>query len=850
MLRIALRNMLAHKARLLMTMLAVVLGVAFVAGTLLFTATISKGLKDSASRSFKDVSVAVQPTGSESATTAAGQERTGVPQDVYERLAALPGVESARGTVTGFTGVADADNDLIGNGFVNQGGNFAPGKDGEDARFDFTEGRGPRAADEVALDTKTATKGGYSLGDRVRVSVNGPVLTQKLTGIFTTEDGMVAAGGSLTLFDTATAQKLFLKKGLYQQVELTADAGTTQGQLRAAVREALPAGSDLKAVTGQKLTDDQAATISEQTSEINKVLLGFAGIALFVGIFLIANTFSMLVAQRTRELALLRAVGATRRQVTRSVLIEAGALGGASAVVGVVLGLGVAAGLRPLLNSAGAGLPDNPLVVTPGAIVVSLVVGVGITVLSAYLPSRRAAKTPPVAAMRSADTPQTQRGLIVRNVIGSLLAALGLLLIAAMVASGQDDKGAMLVALGAVFAVCGVIVLTPMLSRPLFAALAPLVRRFGVAGKLARLNAARNPRRTAATATALMIGLALTSALTVITVSLQDSMQRGAAEGLRADYAVQMANFASLDPSVVSEIRQVPGVSTAAGDSKIRLEVDGTATTAEMTDGAALRRLFRMKTVRGDLSSLERNEIAVSEEFAEDRNLKPGSTLRIGYPDGQQASTRIGAIYAKNSLLPRLVVDQEQVAPHLFRVGYQIVYVKAEQGKADSTLQDAIEKALGDSPMIRVNTQDHLFRDVNKQINQLLYLVYGLLGMSVVIAVIGVVNTMALSVFERSRELGMLRAIGLDRPGVRRMIKLESLMISLLGALLGLVLGTFLAWGAGKVAQAAFDRYSMQVPWGSYGIFFALALAMGVLAALWPARQAARLNPLQAIKAE
>ncbi|MEX3105350.1 MULTISPECIES: FtsX-like permease family protein [unclassified Streptomyces] len=429
MFRIALRNMLAHKARLLMTMLAVVLGVAFVAGTLLFTATIGKGLKDSASRSFRDVSVAVRPTGRESGSTVSGQERTGVAQDVYERLAALPGVESARGTVTGFTGVADDHNDLIGNGFVNQGGNYAPGRNGEDARFRFTEGRGPRTADEVALDARTASKGGYSLGDRVRLSVDGPVLAKKLTGVFTTEDGMVAAGGSLTLFDTATAQGLFLKKDLYQQVELTAEAGTTQEQLRATVGRALRAGSELEAVTGRQLTDDQAAAIAAQTSDINKVLLAFAGIALFVGVFLIANTFSMLVAQRIRELALLRAVGATRRQVTRSVLIEAAALGGVSAVVGIALGLGVAAGLRPLLNSAGAGLPDNPLVITPGAIVISLLVGVGITVLSAFLPSRRAAKTPPMAAMRSVDTPQTQRSLIVRNVIGYLLAALGLLLI-------------------------------------------------------------------------------------------------------------------------------------------------------------------------------------------------------------------------------------------------------------------------------------------------------------------------------------------------------------------------------------------------------------------------------------
>ncbi|MFJ9968337.1 ABC transporter permease [Streptomyces avermitilis] len=850
MFRLAIRNTLAHKTRLIMTMLAVVLGVAFVTGTLIFTATIGKGLKDSSSKSFKDVSVAVQLTERTPNATVAGQQRTGVPQDVYEQLAALPGVDHARGSVTGFTGVADEDNALIGNGFVNQGSNFAPGENGTDARFDFTEGHGPRGVSEVALDSKTAEKGGYALGDRVRLSVNGPVLVKKLTGIFTTEDGMVAAGGSLTLFDTATAQRLFLKSGLYQQVELKTTTGTSQEQLRASVRKALPAQSGLTAVTGQELTQDQATAVAAQTSELSKVLLAFAGIALFVGIFLIANTFTMLVTQRTRELALLRAVGATRRQVTRSVLIEAGVLGMISAVVGMGLGLGIAAGLRPLLNGAGAGLPDNPLVVAPSAIVISLLVGLGITVLSAYLPSRRAAKTPPVAAMRSVGTAQTQRSLLVRNILGSLLAAAaGLLLIVATVASGRDEK-AVLVALGAVLAVCGVIVLTPLLSRPLFAVLTPLLRTFGVAGKLARQNAARNPRRTAATASSLMIGLALTSALTVVTVSLQNSMQQGAADGLQADYAVQLSTYESLDPSVVSKIKQVPGVRTAAGDSKISLELDGTASTAEMTDGAAFPQLFRIKTVQGALSSLEKNRIAVSEEFAKDNGLKVGGTLKVGYPDGEQAGARVGAIYAKNSLLPKLVINQEQVAPHLFRTGYQTVYVKAEQDGGSSAVRDGIEKALGSSPMIRVNTQDDLFRDVNKQINQLLYLVYGLLGMSVVIAVIGVVNTMTLSVFERSREFGMLRAIGLDRTGVSRMVKLESLMISLLGTFLGLVMGTFLAWAAGNVAHAAFDKYTMQMPWRSYGIFVALALAIGVLAALWPARRASRLNLLQAINAE
>lgn len=853
MFRIALRNMLAHKARLLMTTLAVVLGVAFVAGTLMFTATISKGLRDAASRSFADVSVAVRPAAGDSDAARSGHERAGVPQEVYERLAGLPGVASARGTVSGYTGVADADDELIGDGFLNEGGNYAPGSDGSDPRVDFTEGRGPESPGEVALDADTAEAGGYEVGDEVRLSVSGPVLTRELTGIFTTDDGRVAAGGTLALFDTPTAQRLFLEEGLYDQVELTAEPGTTQQQLRDAVPEDLLDEHGLEAVTGQQLIDDQAAAIADQTSEINTVLLGFAAIALFVGVLLIANTFSMLVAQRTREVALLRAVGASRRQITRCVLAEAGLLGAVSAVAGIVLGIGVAAGLRPLLNNAGAGLPDNPLVINPGSVIASLAVGVGITLLSAYLPSRRAARTSPLAALRSVDVPPPQRRLAVRNVIGSLLTAVGLLVVLAMVVTGQD-QGATLIALGAVCAVCGLIMLTAALSRPLFAALAPLVRRFGAAGKLARQNAARNPRRTAATATALMIGLALTSALTVITVSLQNSIQQGAADGLRADYAVRMSNFGPVDPEVVETVREVPGVRTAAGESRVSLELDGDSTTAVMSDGAAFADVFRMEIVQGDVSALARGEIAVSEGYAEDRGLRPGDTLQVSYPDGAEETVTLGAVYADSTVLSDLVVGQELLAPHLFRLGYQTVYVDTErnsgEGGDDSAVIDRIEAALGNSPVIQVSTPDDLFRDANRQLNQLLYMVYGLLGMSLVIAVFGVVNTMALSVFERSRELGMLRAIGLDRAGVKRMITLESLMISMLGAVLGLALGTFLAWAAGEVAQTVFTRYSTQLPWDSYGVFFVLTLVMGALAALWPARQAARLHPLEALRTE
>ena len=833
MFRTALRTVLAHKARLLMTVLAVMLGVSFVSGTLVFTDTIGDAFRKSSATSYRNVSVAIKDGG--------------VPLDekLLDAVKDLPGTASATGSVSGFTAVADKKGKLIGDGWSTRGANYAGA-----AKYPVTKGHAPGTSSEVALDAKTAERAGYKVGDTIRMSVDGPVMTQTLTGIFTTDDGNVAAGGSLALFDTATAQTLFAKPGQYDEIDVKAAAGTSQSALRAQVRGILPTyAKDAEAVTGKKLADDEAKDISAGLSGFNNTLLAFAGIALFVGVFIIANTFTMLVAQRTKELALLRAVGASRRQVTRSVLIEAFLVGLAAAVAGFVLGVGIAAGMRSLLASTGATLPDGALVVQPGTVVAALVVGVGVTMLAAWLPARRAAKIPPVAAMGALHAPATVKGLVVRNTIGAVISAAGIALV--LLATGMKDGANLPMGGGAALLLIGVFVLTPLLSRPVIAAAGPLLRPFGITGKLARQNSVRNPRRTAATASALMIGLTLITGLTVIATSMQSAIDKMATASLKADYQVTMANGTFLSPDVEKELAGLGQVTASSGLRDSYAETGGAGGSERLlgVDAKAIGALVSLDFSSGSIGALGGSTVVIDSDTAKLEGWKTGQSVPVTYEDGRTGRLTIGGVYEGNEVITGVIVDNAVLAPHMNEVEDMRVLVKTSGGATAAT-KDAIEKALGNNPAVKVQDKADVSKEISSFIGLLLNILYGLLAMAVLVAVLGVVNTLAMSVFERSHEIGMLRAIGLDRSSVKRLVRLESLIISLFGALLGIGLGVFFGWAAGRLIAGSLSTYAMVLPWGRIGLFLAIAALVGVLAALWPARRAARLNMLAAIKAE
>ncbi|MEU8786469.1 ABC transporter permease [Streptomyces sp. NPDC048637] len=847
MFRTALRNVLAHKARLLMTALAVMLGVAFVSGTLVFTSTVSEALQASSQKGYDNVDVAIQPGSSDSAPGSPGATAQ-LDQKLIDKTSQVPGAASVTGTVSGFTAIADKKGELIGDGMSARGGNYFSGTNGMDSRYPMRDGSPPKGPQEFALDAHSADKAGYKVGDTVRISVDGPVREQKLTGIFSTDDGAVTAGGSLALFDTRTAQKLFATPGAFNEIYVKAAAGTSQTALKSAIDKVLPKGT-AEATTGKTLADDQAEAIAKSTDGMKSVLLVFAGISLFVGVFLIVNTFTMLVAQRTKELALLRAVGASRRQVTRSVLIEAFVVGAIAGAAGLVAGIGIGAGLRALTSSTGGNIPDGPLVVSLSTVLVALFVGTVVTVLAAWLPGRRAAKIPPIAAMNSVHAAATTKSLVVRNTIGALFAGAGTA--GVLTATGMDD-GRLMMGAGAVLLLIGVFILTPLLSRPLIALAAPVLRGFGIAGTLARQNAVRNPRRTAATASALMIGMTLITGLTVIAGSVQKGVGKMATDSLKADYVVSMATQTPLSPDVAKKLSSLDEVTAV---SPLRESASGRPGDAPGSgnltgvNGKDFAKLTHLKFTKGSLGELHGNQVVVNEMIAEHRGLQPGSQFTQTFEDGKKVTLTVSGVYQSNAMINGILLDNATLAPHQQQVADKQVLVKTKDGATDAA-KDSLVKALGKNPALTVADKKDVSDDVAHVFNMMLNILYGLLAMAVIVAVLGVINTLAMSVFERSQEIGMLRAIGLDRHGIKRMVRLESLVISLFGGVLGIGLGVFFGWAAGELIANFLTTYELVLPWGRMGIFFALAAVVGVLAALWPARRAARLNMLAAIKAD
>ncbi|MCX5200771.1 ABC transporter permease [Streptomyces sp. NBC_00237] len=843
MFRTALRNVLAHKARLLMTMLAVMLGVAFVSGTLIYSDTLSSAFRSQATKSLDGVAVGV-----EARTYANDPESKPLTEQQVRKVAALDGVDSVTPQVGGFAGAADRSGKLIGQGWANNGGNFAPGKDGKDARYTFADGHGPANGDEIALDRATADKAGYKVGDQVRVATNKPAKEYRLAGVFTTEDGAVNAGGSLVLFDTPTAQKIFLAPGQYAGLTVKAKPGADQDALVKAIKPLIP--ENATASTASELEREQVRMVEESTSALTQILLGFAGIALFVGVFLISNTFTMLVAQRTKELALMRAVGASRKQITRSVLAEAAIVGLFASVAGFLLGVAMASGMGPLLDSMDAQMPAGDLVVGAAPVIAAFAVGVLITMLAAWLPGRRAARIPPVAAMNSVHATPDVKSLVVRNVIGAIIAIGGAALVVGGVALGGEN-GRLVIGGGAFLILLGMIVLIPLLSRPVIGLVQPLLNRvFTVSGKLAGLNSVRNPRRTGATASALAIGLTLVTGLTVLAVTMGSAIDRATTEQVKADYTVQMANQSQIDRSTIDALAKAPGVSVASARLSGGLETgNGDFLVTDGVTPSALGPVFAFTVLEGSKDAVAQGQIAVSKTYRDKHGYRLGQQVPVKYEDGKKATLKVGAVYEDNDFLADSVMDARLLAPHFKEPTYYAMYVKMDGGATDANKQ-ALVDATGKNPAMVMLNQEDLRNQTAGQINLMLNIMYGLLAMALVISVLGVVNTLAMSVFERQQEIGMLRAIGLDRSRVKTMIRLESVVISLFGAVVGVVLGVFIAWAIGETVKAKIPGYALELPWDRIGIFLLLAGLVGVLAAMWPARSAAKLNMLSAIKAE
>ncbi|MEU4652754.1 FtsX-like permease family protein [Streptomyces sp. NPDC023723] len=854
MLKTSMRNFFAHKGRMALSAVAVLLSVAFVCGTLVFTDTMNTTFDKLFAVSSADVSVAPKDAADED--TPQNGVPLSLPAATLSTIRSADGVESAEGAVFSMNvTVVDADNDNVGatSGAPTIAGNWTK----NDLRsMEITSGHAPRGPTETMVDADTADKHDLKIGDELRTIAQTGDFKARIVGIaaFTVTN----PGAAVVYFDTATAQRQLLGgTGRFNQVNVTAAAGVSDATLKRNVARAVGGGSGYKIQTAKEASDEGRSEVGEFMDVIKYAMLGFAGIAFLVGIFLIINTFSMLVAQRTREIGLLRAIGSSRRQVNRSVLIEALLLGIVGSVLGVAAGVGIAVGLMELMSAAGMNLSTDDLTVKAATPVVGLVLGVVVTVLAAYLPARRAGKVSPMAALRDAGTPADGRAGRVRAAIGVVLTGAGG---AALYAAGTADRaseGASLLGAGVVLSLIGFVVIGPLLAGVVVRVLsAVLLRVFGPVGRLAERNALRNPRRTGATGAALMIGLALVACLSVVGSSMVASATSELDKSVGADFIVE--GNQRIVPGAEQAMERTPGLAhvtrykmlDATLTSPDGKKDDDGVTAADATYAEDLRR----PTTAGDLSAAYGTDaMSVGSDYAKKHGVGVGDTISVAFEGGRTAKLKVAAITDDDTAIDQgarylSIETMRKYVPAAAVPPNTIMFAKAADGQ-EAQAYAALKKSLDAYPQYQVRDQTDYKQELKDQIGQLLNMVYGLLALAIIVAVLGVVNTLALSVVERTREIGLMRAIGLSRRQLRRMIRLESVVIALFGALLGLGLG--MGWGTTAQKLLALEGLNvLDIPWPTItGVFVASAF-VGLFAALIPAFRAGRMNVLNAIATE
>jgi putative ABC transport system permease protein len=844
-LKTTIKGLLARKFRLLTTAIAVLLGVAFMVGTLVFTDTIGKTFDEL----FATVSAGTDAqVRSRNAIEVGegGEFRNRIDDALLDVVDRVEGVAAAEGVVQNVsTRIIGEDGDAVGNpagGAPTFGRNWVV--DGELNPFDIDEGRPPQADDEVVVDRFTADRGDLELGDRTRVISKGTV-DVTVVGIATFGDTDSPGGSTNVMFTTPAAQRYVGEEGRFDAINLRAEGGTSEEAIRDRVQAQVP--DDIEVITGAEKTEEDQDAIAEGLGFFRNFLVAFAVVALFVGIFIIYNTFNILVAQRIREMALLRAVGASRRQVLLSVILEAGVVGLVAGAFGLLAGVAIAAGLRALFTAVGVDLPSRSLVVTPTTVVVAFVVGLVVSVLSALAPALRASRVPPVAAMRDVevDRPHSVR----RIVLGAVLTGLSALLIANGL-FGDVDNPLLVVGVGALGLVIGIAVLGPLFAGPVSRLIgAPVARLRGVSGRLARLNAARNPSRTSTTAAALMIGVTLVAFITVVAASFKASFEETLAGAIKGDFVVDSGVFgpgAGLPPELADRLRELPEVELVGSVRFLPIEIEGEGSTVGAITPEAAGPLFDVSLVEGSYGDLGADAIAVSEEKADELGLGLGDTVPVRFVETGPQELRVAAVYEDDDLVGSWFVGQDvSEANTAVQFDFQD-YIELAPGVTAEEGRQALEPVVDEYPTGDLLDQEEYREAQTAPIDQILGLVYALLSFSVIIALIGIANTLALSVLERTRELGLLRAVGMTRGQMRSMVRWESVVIALLGTLLGIVLGSFFGWAT--VTSASDEGLAvLRIPVLQLAIVALIAALAGVWAARRPAKRAAKLDVLEAI---
>ncbi|MFE0546648.1 ABC transporter permease [Streptomyces sp. NPDC058891] len=849
-LRLSVSSLRAHKRRFAGTFLAVFLGVAFLAGTLVMGDT----LRASFSSMFGDATAGTDAVVRSADTITTPGESQGVRQPVDTSLVPaiekVPGVAAAAPRIEGRGQLVGADGKPVGG----QGPPTLAGNWITDARLNpyrIAEGRAPARTGEVVVNRGAAEKGGLRIGDTTTLRTPDPVeVTVVGLATFGGQDGMAQV--TFTGMTRADAEKyLTAEPGQAASIQVRAGPGMSQARLVSELTSVLPKG--VEAITGQESARENTEMISSQFLTLfTTFLLVFSGVALLVATFSIHNTFAIVVAQRTRDNALLRALGASRRQVAVATLVEAGAVAVVASAAGLLGGLGIAAGLQALFPAIGFPFPEGGLVIGALSLLLPLAVGILVCLGSALLPAVRAGRTAPLAALRESAVDRSA-GSRTRTVVGGACAAAALAstLVGVLVSPSLWSAG-----LGAVLALVAFVVLGPAASRVAVRALGfPVDRLRGVTGGLARRNALRSPKRTAATASALMIGVAVVSLFTVFGASLKATMDRTVSRSFAGDVAVSNPSFGAggsgLSPKLAPAIARQPAVADAVGLGRGVAKVDGSGRALTVTDPGALGRVFDLGTVRGSLDHLGGDGIAITEEEAGRQHLAVGGTARLTFTDGTTQPFTVRAVYGRSELAGDYVITRAAWAPHRTQDSDTLVAVAFRPGVDPAEGKAAVERVAERFGNPSVQTRDEYAQSSAGGIDMMLSLVYALLALAVLIALLGIANTLTLAIHERTRELGLLRAVGQTRSQLRAMVRWESVLVAAFGTTGGLVLGAFLGWVLVEASGGASDTaFAFALPPVRLAVVALVGLAAGALAGLRPARRAARLDVLRAIAAE
>lgn len=855
MFRTTLKSLWAHKRRLLSTALAVLLGVAFMTGTFVLSATLDKAFSDLFAESNAEISTVVRGPELFRSEMGGGTLRSRMPADVVDRATAVDGVEVAEPYVWSFTGaILTKDGDAL-------GGQGPPTifqswiTDDPMNALQIDEGRAPEGPGEMALNRTAVEDGGYEVGDEVRLLTQGGREAFELVGITTYGDAGSQGGATTAEFTLEEVQRISgVDDGRIDWVLVRSDGSVTDEELTERVAEATDA--DFSVVTGEAAAEELAADISEGFGFLTQMLLVFAGIALFVGTFIISNTFSILLAQRTKELALLRAIGATRAQVLRSVLLEALLVGIVAALIGIGLGVLLAIGALGALAAFGLELPGDQVVIGIDTIAISVTVGLVVTIGAALLPAIRSTRVPPIAALRDVAIDRSSRSWL-RVGIAVVLLLLGFLQAAPAFGDSIERSDLLPIGLGAVTILLAVLAAGPVLAKPLSAAVSwwiPKVR--GVPGQLATENAKRNPARTASTSTALAIGITLVGFITIFGASTRASISTDVERAFQGDFIVQApgAFFPRLSPSLTDELAAIDGVDVASPFTQVEAQgvlPDGDEANLMVSaiDPPSLAQTFALRAGTGDVGDLAPGELFVDQQVASERDVAVGDEIELLLPGGERQTFAIAGLSNEPALLGDWVMtqaDYRALSPEPLDF---YIYLKLDEGADLEEMRVTLRDALEDYPIAAIQDKEQFIGSLLALINQFLVIIYALLALSVVIALIGIANTLSLSIHERTRELGLLRAVGMTRAQLRSTVRWEAVIVALIGTAIGLVLSVVLSWLIVR-GLAPYGLGTFSIPYGQMLTVVVLGAVLGVLAALRPARRAARLNVLDAISSE